>query len=463
MSSSFSSKLHYFSLLYIAFTIPFQWKYLPFSAGIIFLVLIWIIDGKLFQKLKIAIRNRFTILFSGLYLLYLISLLYSENKEYAYTDLLLKLPLFLIPIIFSSSKKLNKLQFILVLKIFAISTFIAAFTTFFIGYFNYINTGLIKYFFYHNLETFMHTSYTGMYTCFAICIFMYLIENSKNKKVKAIYFILVFSLMWFLFLLSSRMQIIIYAFLLTSYIIWVFQKKRILLGSLILLIGYSCLALGIIKLPKTNDRFEQTKAYITNKNYTKTNTDARIKIWKAAFDVIKKNILIGTGVGDVKDVLIAQYLFLSGENIKKEKIIENKIDEIKNNKDWFEHIKEKAKENNLALEDQLYLDATYVLDNTQNRYFFFVKQRYNYHCQYLQTFSAIGILGIVCLILSFLIPLYKIGIKSKNYLLLTFFFIVAMSFITESMLERQAGVIFYAFFSSLLVYNSELNTNDRLS
>ena len=111
MSSNTSSKLFFYSLLFIALTIPFQWKYLPFSVGITMLGLVWFFGGNLTQKIKKFVKNPYAILLSGLYIIYLISILYSENKEYAYTDLLLKLPLLLFPLFLSTTDSLNNSQY----------------------------------------------------------------------------------------------------------------------------------------------------------------------------------------------------------------------------------------------------------------------------------------------------------------------------------------------------------------
>jgi O-antigen ligase len=92
------------------------------------------------------------------------------------------------------------------------------------------------------------------------------------------------------------------------------------------------------------------------------------------------------------------------------------------------------------------------LGDTKSRYKHFIKKGYNYHGQFLQTLSAVGLLGFLFLFFSLLIPAYNLGLKNKNYLLLAFMFMVFVSFITESMLERQAGVIVYAFFISFLVF-----------
>jgi len=453
MSRNLSSKLFLYSLLYIALTIPFQWKYLPFSVGITMLGLVWVFGSNLSQKIKKFVKNPYAILLSGLYLLYLISILYSENKSYGFTDLLLKLPLLLFPLFLSTTDSLNNSQYKSVLRTFAISTFFAAITTLLIGYSNYTKTGLTKYFFYHDLTIFMHSVYYALYALFAIVIFIYLYRKTQNKKSKILYTLMAFGLNIFLFLLASRMQILIFIILLTIYILIVaFKKKRIIAGIAILCLSYVCIFLLVTTIPRTSVRFEQTKKYLKNINYEKTNSDARVQIWDAAFTVIKKNYWTGTGVGDVKDELLSQYTLLSSNESDKEKVIDDKIIDIQNNKKWFLHIKEKAKENNISVEDQLFVDAIFVLGDTKSRYKHFIKKGYNYHGQFLQTLSAVGLLGFLFLFFSLLIPAYNLGLKNKNYLLLAFLFMVFVSFITESMLERQAGVIVYAFFISFLVF-----------
>jgi O-antigen ligase len=453
MSSNLSSKLFLYSLLYIALTIPFQWKYLPFSVGITMLGLVWFFGSNLSQKIKKFVKSPYAILLSGLYIIYLISILYSENKEYAYTDLLLKLPLLLFPLFLSTTDSLNNSQYKSVLRTFAISTFFAAITTLLIGYCNYMQTGLTKYFFYHDLTIFMHSAYYALYALFAIVIFIYLFNKTQNKNSKVAYLSMALGLSIFLFLLSSRMQILIFVTLLTFFIVVrAFQKKRIFTGILALFLSYACIFLLVTQMPKTSARLQQTKAHIKNINYSKTNSDARAQIWVAATNVIKKNYWIGTGVGDVKDELVAQYTFLSSTDSDKEKVIEDKIIEIQNNKKWFLHIKEKAKEDNISVEDQLFVDAIFVLGDTKSRYKHFINRGYNYHGQFLQTLSAVGLLGFFFLFFSLLLPAYNLGLKNKNYLLLVFMFMVFVSFITESMLERQAGVILYAFFISFLVF-----------
>ena len=461
MSNNVSSKLYYYSLLFIAVSIPFQWKFLPFSVGIIMLGLVWFLGGNIAKKITLFIKNPYAILFSGLYIIYLLSLLYSENKIYAYTNLLLKLPLLLLPLFLSTTEKLNTSQYNSVLRIFAISTFFSAISTFLFGYYKYVQTGLTKYFFYHDLTIFMHSAYYALYALFAIAIFILLYHKTQNNKHKIAYFSMAFGLSIFLFLLSSRMQIFIFVILLTLYVlVKYFKKKQLLTGIIALLFSYACIFLLVTQMPKTSARLEQTKQHLKNINYSKTNSDARVQIWEAAISVIKKNYLLGTGVGDVKGVLLNEYKILSEENGKG--LVDKKIEEIKQNEKWISHIKQKALINNIPVEDQLFADAIYVLNDKKSRYKYFIKKEYNYHGQFFQTLATVGILGFLFLFFSLLIPAYSLGLKNKNYLLLAFIFMIFVSFVTESMLERQAGVILYAFFSSFLTLTNK-NITDKPS
>jgi len=363
-SNKILQKLYYYSLIYLSISIPFQLKFFPFTAGIIMLGLIWILGGDIIIKLKKTIKNPYAISVGGLYFIYLISFFYTDNSSYAYEDLILKSPLLLIPLFLVSSEKLTQIQFKNVLKGFAISTFLSAIITIAVGYYNYTQTGFVKYFFYHDLTIFMHSAYYALYSLCAISIFIYLLHNTESNKKKTIYSIMALGLSLFLFLLSSRMQILIFVFGLTIYILALYiTKRRIYFGIFILFLSYVGIFFLVTKSPKTSARLQQTKEHIKNIKSSKTNSDARVQIWVAAINVIKSNYLYGTGVGDVKDMLLNEYELLSRGN----SLVDNKIEEIKRNKKWFNHIKIKAIKNNINVEDQLYEDAIYILNDNSSR------------------------------------------------------------------------------------------------
>ena len=127
-------------------------------------------------------------------------------------------------------------------------------------------------------------------------------------------------------------------------------------------------------------------------------TALRIAIWHSASIVISENWLTGTGTGDVKDELRKEY--------NNEKIV-------------------------VAIKENL-----------------------NAHNQFLQTFAALGIIGFLTLCTTLCIPLLQ-SWKMGNYLFVSFFLILIANFCVESMLETQAGVVFYAFFNSLFLFSEK--------
>ena len=158
-----------------------------------------------------------------------------------------------------------------------------------------------------------------------------------------------------------------------------------------------------------NPRFNKPRDMIQNKNevidkQTTESTSVRVLIWGVATEIIKNNFLFGVGTGDVKDVLLEKY-----------------------------------KENGMT--------GAY-------------NEKLNAHNQFLQTFVALGLPGIILLLSSFIFP-FILAIRKRNYIYISFLTIVFVNFLTESMLETIAGVMFYAFFNSLLMVNvnrKELST-----
>ena len=126
-------------------------------------------------------------------------------------------------------------------------------------------------------------------------------------------------------------------------------------------------------------------------------TVARMLIWNSALELIAENPLWGVGTGDIKDELLEKY---------KEKDI----------KPAFE-------------------------------------QKLNAHNQFLQTYLGLGLIGFLLLLGSLLIPAW-FAFKKGQLLYLPFLLLILLHMSVESILEKQAGVVFYAFFNVLFFYLS---------
>ncbi|HEY4799610.1 MAG TPA: O-antigen ligase family protein, partial [Bacteroidia bacterium] len=330
--------------------------------------------------------------------------LWTENKDEGGFDLQVKLSLFLFPLIFGSSIHFSNLKSIKkILTAFIGGCFLAGLICF--SHATY--TWFAKHednFIYTQLSIFLHPSYFAMYISLAIAILFSF--RSANKSITGnttADFILIL-LFWFsIIMLQSKAGIIITTLLFVLFLFRSFFSRNTLLPAISLLI----LAGGIYFLTsKYIITYGYSRINIAEHTITETKRDTsskesnqvRILIWKASVNSIKENLLIGVGTGDVKDELMKVY-------------------------------KEKGMTG--ALEHSL-----------------------NAHNQYIQTFIALGIPGIAGLLLLFAAGAWK-GFKQKKWLYLYFLLILFLNFIPESMLEVQAGTMFYAFFNSLFLFSEE--------
>ncbi len=67
---------------------------------------------------------------------------------------------------------------------------------------------------------------------------------------------------------------------------------------------------------------------------------------------------------------------------------------------------------------------------------------HNFHNQYLQFFTEIGVFGFILLLMMVFINLQQ-AIKNKDFLHIVFAFTMIIIFLTESMLCRQRGIVFF--------------------
>ena len=146
------------------------------------------------------------------------------------------------------------------------------------------------------------------------------------------------------------------------------------------------------------------KIMIAYRNY-KRNGDAngssvfqRIEFIKASFGIIKDNILLGVGTGDIANAFA----------------------------DYYEDTNSKLRP----------------------------EYRFRSHNQYLAITVAFGVLGLFWILFSLLYP-YFADKKNRNYIYFVFLFIMMLSMLTEDTIETQIGVTLFAFFNSFLVFCKE--------
>ncbi|MDG2085909.1 MAG: O-antigen ligase family protein, partial [Flavobacteriales bacterium] len=322
---------------------------------------------------------------------------------------------------------------------------------FFDALFNYLNTGNINEFFYGSLTINMHTAYQATFTSFSIFILVYIYLN-KEYSHNWIFSCLIALQFLFLFLLSSRMQILCLSVVTPIFLIFhYYLKQKIYLGFLYTILAF-VVSYFLVSTPSVlNNRYKQTVSHISSIGNDSQNSDPRKFIWKKAIDIIKYNWLFGVGVGDAKDVLVSSYSKESSKPIT-DHTVDSTINILKaNSKNLNTQVKKLTSDHTI-----LKKESENILIQQINKYRFFAKKKYNFHNQYLQTFATVGCFGLIILIY-LLSHLFIVSIIKQDYIVAAFLFLIALSFLTESMLERQAGVVFFTFFYLLLVMRFSLN------
>lgn len=89
-------------------------------------------------------------------------------------------------------------------------------------------------------------------------------------------------------------------------------------------------------------------------------------------------------------------------------------------------------------------------ETTWHEYIF----EYNSHNQYLETTVQLGLLGLVSFLLCLVVQ-FVYSIRTKDYVYSFMILIFAGSCMTESLLNRQKGIIFFSFFSCFLFLTSQ--------
>lgn len=366
---------------------------------VIMLLLSGLIDYFINTRKKDRLHKRKTHLFivmSSLYFFYLMTYFYSENTNYFGKKLEIGLSLITIPLSFyliNSILTKSALLFFKKAYVFGVSFFSIIFLS---HVFIYKNDRYPKGVFDVNFIRSSinelpiintHPIYASIFFGIGILFLLSLFKKIKRPVFIPIFILLTLSIS----ILSSKMVIISLLIIIMIYLFVSITniKYRLLSISLVLLISF----LSIIYVPNLNYRFNELFKSTTYQNIDKYNsTSIRNEINLCSFELLKKSWQFGYGIGDVQDELNNCY----------------------------------------ALKSDILL-----------------QKQYNTHNQYLSIWLGTGILGLI----SFLYMLFfnfKLAIKHNDILFLSILIFFSINLLTENLLERQSGVILFAFLINFL-------------
>lgn len=235
-----------------------------------------------------------------------------------------------------------------------------------------------------------HSIYISLFLAIAIIMGLFIyVKKSSTLFLKIILVIGTFIMVIMLLLLMSKSIIsaLIFSFL-SALIMQRKISKNIIIGGAIIIV------LGIMLLPKQNNRFVEL---FDKDSYSKldmrNSTSIRFYALKSSIELAFDNPIFGYGLGDVQKELDSKYE-LTGINLPT--------------------------------------------------------KGFNSHNQYLFVWLSSGIFGLI-LFLYYLFYIFKIAIKQKDHFLFCIIILFMISFLFENVLSRQSGVILFSFLINLLI------------
>lgn len=334
-----------------------------------------------------------------LYLIYVLGLGWTSNFKYAGLDLQIKLTFFLLPITIGTLH-FSYHQTKKVLYGFVVGTFIASVYLLIKAYSVYLETNDSLSFFYASFTSpLMHPTYFGMYVNFALIILLAQVgKGAIDWKLFCIGGALTFFFIVAILIEARTAQA---ATLITvlGMMLYNLVKRNYSTSSLLLLCFLIFFCVGANRyLNSISNRYQLVVSAMESKTQTDNkkqydSTTGRIEIWKLAGGVIRENIFLGTGTGDVRDELV----------------------------------------------------KTYYANDFEYGY----AKKLNAHNQFLQIWATVGIIGLLLFVMALLLPLLKLGVYPQ-LVFPAFLVLILLNALTESTMEVQRGVLFFALFYSLL-------------
>jgi O-antigen ligase len=201
-------------------------------------------------------------------------------------------------------------------------------------------------------------------------------------------------------LLASRTQVFILLLLGTAFVLYQsFIRKQLLKGVFFLLLVYGMGLAFVLLNPVTRERFIDSNrpgAHFSDNKYGEGGLSLRLYKWKYTLETIAEHPFLGTGTGDSQDKLQETY-----------------------------------KKHDFKIGYDL---------------------RFNAHNQFLQTMLELGVFGFISLCICLLVPAV-LAYRKKEWIYLAFLTVFSISCLTESMMEVNKGITFYAFFNSLFAFH----------
>jgi len=382
--------IHYVALAY-ALVLPLSRAGITFFTGL--LVLLWVIDGNLIDKIKKLLQNNIIVALTLFIFINFVSLFWTEDvvetlgyiRRYWYL-----LPIFVLA---TTIKKeyISKILSAFILGMF-ISEIISYGIFFELWHFDCATP--------ENPSPFMHHIEYSIFLAFTALVLLSRIFNEGDVKYKLLYVFFFITISGNLFLTAGRTGQ--FAFVLGLFVLALVSfKNKFKAFSISFILAVVILGIAFNVSTTFHDRIitgkENLVSVIDNKDYC-TSWGGRVGAWIVSKDIISEHPFLGVGVVD---------------NMKEfHKIIDTRYPEMKCMHEIFMHV----------------------------------------HNQYFQIFTQLGLLGLI-VFLSIFYFIFKLPLHSGEYNKIKYIYLTVLlfAFISEVIFHRQFSMVLFAFIIGLLL------------
>jgi O-antigen ligase len=396
-----------FIYLLAAILIAIPLKNIFVSIGII----VFVATSLFYVKRTSITFNKFLILPILFYILMAFSLLWTHDCKLTMNGLQKELPFLFIPLAFLFIPKINKKDSYKIFRFYSLSMAFYGLYYLLHAFYRYIISGNPDVFFYHELVTAeLNAIYVSIFASFAVFYFVSISKKLLIDKIALTILVIV------VFLLSSKSIITIDFILVVCYYSFFADiPKAVKTTTLITVTSFLVFSLVFVKEVKERFLLEYETAFVDN-TVSKKTENQKDKVYnvslKQAWEVDKfqqNHFFPGTAmrVYQVRifvEMLNENPILFTGFGLEASQ----------------EKIKEKEVEHNLYTG---YGD-------------------FNFHNQYVQTFSELGLFGFL-LLLGMLHLNIKKAWKEKDFLHIAFAITMIILFLSESFFCRQRGIVFF--------------------
>jgi O-antigen ligase len=381
--------------------IGMMWSRFAISLGMLLMLVAGLWNGDIIEKLKGFFTNKYYLSILGIFLIYLVTGLYSDNQDYFMQRMRIKLPFLFLPFAFASVRSVDKETIKQVMYIFVGVTFagvIWSLSHFLLD----VNVYVENYSKGQILPTPVHHIRFSIMVSLAIAMCIYLLMGKLRFKEKYFVVPVIIFLSIYLHILAVRSGLMTFYVMIICVIFYQLLKRRNikLMAGLILMTSIA-IFLSTQYIPTVKKKIGYTKysleLFRKNENIRELSDSRRLGSIAAGIQISKEHPIIGVGYGDLMD------------------------------------------------ETNTYLKQNYPE---------LVDLELLPHNQYVLTLTTAGIIGLILFILFTIYPIFYLQ-GYKDFLFVTTQLMLFASFMVEHTIESQIGVSLYIFIILFCMKNME--------